>query len=116
MNVYAIVVLATLAVRFVVGLITEILNLQAPRDELPAEFAGVYDAVAYKRSQDYTRAQTRFGFVTSSFDLAVTLVFWFCGGFNFLDGIVRRWNWNLSLANSHSSAFSTSHGPGFGEP
>jgi STE24 endopeptidase len=97
MNVYAIVVLASLAVRFVVGLITEILNLNALRDELPEEFAGVYDAVAYKKSQDYTRAQTRFGFVTSSFDLAVTLVFWFSGGFNFLDGSVRLWNWNPIL-------------------
>ena len=97
MNVYAIVVLATLAVRFVVGLITEILNLKALRDELPEEFAGVYDAEAYKRSQDYTRAQTRFGFVTSSFDLAVILVFWFSGGFDFLDGIVRSWNWNPIL-------------------
>jgi STE24 endopeptidase len=97
MNVYAVVVLASLAVRFVLGLITEVLNLKALRDELPEEFAGVYDAVAYKKSQDYTRAQTRFGFVTSSFDLAITLVFWFSGGFNFLDGIVRGWNWNPIL-------------------
>ncbi len=96
-NAYAIVVLTTLAVRFVVGLIAEILNLKALRDELPEEFTGVYDADAYKKSQDYTRAQTRFGFVMSSFDLAVTLVFWFSGGFNFLDGIVRRWNWNPIL-------------------
>jgi STE24 endopeptidase len=105
MNVYAIVVLASLAVRFVVGLITEVLNLKALRDELPEEFAGVYDGAAYKKSQDYTRAQTRFGFVTSSFDLAVTLVFWFCGGFNFLDGIVRRWNWNPILTGLAYIAF-----------
>ncbi|MBZ5500555.1 MAG: M48 family metallopeptidase [Acidobacteriia bacterium] len=97
MNVYAIVVLATLALQFVVGLITEILNLKALRDDLPEEFAGVYNADAYKRSQDYTRAQTRFGFVTSFFSVAVTLVFWFSGGFNLLDGVVRGWNWNPIL-------------------
>jgi STE24 endopeptidase len=97
MNVYAIVVLATLAARFVVGLIAEILNLRALRDELPEEFAGVYDADAYKKSQDYTRVLTRFGLATSVFDLAVILMFWFCGGFNFLDGIVRGWNWHPIL-------------------
>ncbi len=95
MNAYAAVVLATIVVRYVVGLITETLNLKALRDDLPEEFAGVYDAQAYKKSQAYTRAQTRFGLVLSSFDLIVILVFWFSGGFNLLDGIVRSRNWSL---------------------
>ncbi len=95
MNAYAVVVLGTLVVRYVVGLMTEILNLQALRDELPEEFAGVYDAQDYRKSQAYTRTQTRFGFVLSSFDLAVILVFWFSGGFNIVDSIVRSWSWSL---------------------
>ncbi len=95
MNVYAAVVLATIVVRYVVGLATEILNLKALRDDLPEEFAGVFDAQAYKKSQAYTRTQTRFGLIQSTFDLLVILAFWFSGGFNFVDGIVRSWNWSL---------------------
>ena len=93
MNVYAVFVLAALAARVALELIAEILNLRALRDGLPQEFAGVYDAETYRKSQDYTRTLTRFGFVISIFDLAVILIFWFAGGFNLLDGIVRGWKW-----------------------
>jgi STE24 endopeptidase len=97
MNIYAIVVAVTLVVRFVVGSVAEFLNLRALREELPSEFAGVYDAETYRRSQNYTRVQTRFGFITSSFDLAVTVVFWFSGGFNQLDGMVHDRNFHPIL-------------------
>ncbi len=97
MNAYAIIVLASLLLGYFVGLVSEILNLNSLRDELPEEFAGVYDAGAYKKSQDYTRALTRFGFITSIFDLSVLLIFWFCGGFNSLDTFVRGWGLNQIL-------------------
>jgi STE24 endopeptidase len=73
------------------------LNLKALRGELPEEFTGVYDAEAYKKSQEYTRVKTKFGFITATFGIALTLVFWFAGGFNFLDQIVRSWGWHPIL-------------------
>jgi len=94
MNIYAIIILATIIVSFLIGIITELLNLRALRDELPEEFADTYDAEAYKNSQEYTRVRTKFGFITSAFGLALTLVFWFAGGFNTLDEIVRQWQLN----------------------
>ena len=97
MNAYAAAVLASLVLSFIVGLIAEILNLKALRDELPGEFAGVYNAAAYRKSQEYTRVQTRFGFVTSTFGIAIMLAFWFAGGFNYLDAIVRGWELNPIL-------------------
>jgi len=98
MNAYAVVVFASIVGRVVVGFAADILNLKALRDDLPEEFAGAYDAETYKRSQNYTRTRTRFGLVTSSFDLAVILVFWLAGGFYHLDEVVRSWNWNEILA------------------
>lgn len=92
MNIYAIIILATLVLSYLLSLITDILNLKALRKQLPDEFKGVYDAEEYKRSQEYTKVKTQFGFLTSSFGLAVTLIFWFAGGFNYLDQIVRGWN------------------------
>jgi len=91
MNVYGIIILSTLLFSFIVSLVTELLNLRALRDELPEEFAGVYDAEKYKKSQEYTRVKTKFGFVSAAFGLALTLIFWFAGGFNYLDHIVRGW-------------------------
>ncbi|RMF65631.1 MAG: M48 family peptidase [Calditrichaeota bacterium] len=92
MNVYAIIILATLVFSFLLNLVTEILNLRALKGTLPEEFRGVYDAEAYRKSQEYTRVRTKFGFVTSTFGLALTLAFWFAGGFNALDQVVRGWH------------------------
>jgi STE24 endopeptidase len=92
MNIYAVVILTALVFSFLMDLITEILNLKALRDELPEEFAGIYDADAYRRSQEYTRVKTRFGLLTSTFGIIVNLVFWFAGGFQYLDRIVRGWS------------------------
>lgn len=92
MNIYGAIILATLLASYLLDLITEIINLKALREELPEEFADVYDREKYRKSQAYTRERTRFGLLTSSFGLLVTLVFWFAGGFNYLDEIVRSWS------------------------
>jgi STE24 endopeptidase len=91
MNFYAVIILATLIVSYLIDLFTEVLNLKALRKELPREFEGVYDSGKYRKSQVYTRVRTHFGFITSTFGLAVVLIFWFSGGFNYLDQLVRSW-------------------------
>jgi STE24 endopeptidase len=98
MNIYGVVILFTILFSYIVGIITELLNLRALRDELPEEFMGVYDAEKYKKSQEYTRVKTRFGFVTATFGIAITLAFWFAGGFNYLDQVVRGWQFHPILA------------------
>ncbi|MEJ2635504.1 MAG: M48 family metallopeptidase [Calditrichia bacterium] len=98
MNVYAIIILATLILDFALNIISDVLNLRFLSGELPGEFEGVYDAEAYRKSQEYTRVKTRFGFLTSAFGLAVILIFWFTGGFNYLDEIVRGWRLNPILS------------------
>ncbi|MEM7582963.1 MAG: M48 family metallopeptidase [Acidobacteriota bacterium] len=85
MNLYAIVILVALGLDYLLQLTAKLLNLRALSDEQPAEAAGLYDAESYRRSQSYTRMATRFGLVTSTFDLAVLLIFWFAGGFQQLD-------------------------------
>ncbi len=88
-NLYAIIILVTILASLVISLIAEILNLRALSHQLPEEFAGTYDREAYAKSQAYTRVRTRFGFVTSAFGIVLTLAFWFSGGFNYLDHLVR---------------------------
>ncbi len=95
MNIFSIVILAALAVDFLLNLAADLLNLRALGEELPEEFEDVYDRETYARSQEYTRARTRFGLLTSAFNLALLLAFWFLGGFNWLDGVVRSWEWGV---------------------
>jgi STE24 endopeptidase len=90
-NGYFIAALTGLLVVEAVNWTARLLNLRALRPDLPPEFADVYDGEAYRRSQEYTRVNTRFHFVESMFDLAVLLAFWFAGGFGWLDELVRSW-------------------------
>ena len=89
MNVYGIIILITLIGSYILNIFTNILNLKFLTSELPEEFKDVYDPVKYKQSQEYTIINTKFGFITSTFNLIFLLFFWFSGGFNYLDQIVR---------------------------
>jgi STE24 endopeptidase len=89
LNWFAILILGALVGNFLIATWADLLNLRALTPELPAEFAGIYQAEEYARSQQYTRAKTRFGLLTSGVDLAVLLIFWWLGGFNWLDLTVR---------------------------
>jgi STE24 endopeptidase len=88
-NAYAILILCALLIEYALNLAADLLNLRALKPELPAEFADVYDAERYGKSQEYTRVRTRFGLIPATFHMGVLLVFWFAGGFPWLDGVVR---------------------------
>jgi STE24 endopeptidase len=92
MNIYTIIILVTIIFSFILDLISNLLNLKALDPKLPDEFKDVFDVEKYSQSQEYTKVNTRFGFITSVFGLTLTLVFWFAGGFEYLDNIVRAWD------------------------
>lgn len=89
MNLYAVIVLSTLIVTFIIDRISTYLNLRAMSEQVPAEFNELYDADKYAASQRYSRAKARFGAVHDTFDLGVLLAFWGAGGFQWLDQVVR---------------------------
>jgi STE24 endopeptidase len=91
MNVFFFVILFTLVIEYALGLSANLLNLRSLRSEVPPALEGVYQPEDYRRSQEYVRANIRFDFITATFSLAVVLSFWFAGGFNYLDQIVRSW-------------------------
>ncbi|MEX2364430.1 MAG: M48 family peptidase, partial [Balneolaceae bacterium] len=94
MNIYILIILAAIAVDFILDITSNYLNLKALSKKLPEEFEGVYDEETYAKSQEYTKVGTRFGFIIGLFDLALLLGFWFSGGFNWLDQIVRGWEFS----------------------
>lgn len=91
MNIFAIIILATLFIDFVLNLVADIYNLKSLDRGLPEEFREVYDEETYEKSQAYTKVRTKFGILTSAFNLSLLLFFWMAGGFNWLDQIVRGW-------------------------
>lgn len=89
MNTYALIILTALLLEYFLNLVADLLNLKTLSANLPKEFEGIYEAETYKKSQSYTRTRTVFGIFESTFSLTITLLFWFLGGFNYLDVIVR---------------------------
>ena len=91
MNVFSYIIVAALLLDLAIGIIADALNLKALKLEPPAELRGIYGQEEYRRSQQYTSTLTKFHFVTNSFNLFLLLIFWFAGGFNWLDILVRSW-------------------------
>ena len=97
-NPFFVVILVALLLEFVLQLVASLLNLKALKLELPPALEGVYNPEDYRNSQKYTRANTRFDLVDSTFRLLLLLSFWFTGGFNYLDQMVRGWGF-IPLVN-----------------
>ena len=89
MNIIGIVILSTIIVSYLLDLFADILNLKNLGKEVPLEFRDTIDGAKYLKSQNYTKENTYFGFAESIFGLSITLLFWFLGGFAWLDSIVR---------------------------
>ena len=93
MNSIAFIILIALVFELVLNGIADYLNLARLRDDLPRDFEGVYDPGRYRKSQEYLKVNTRFGWITAAFNLTLLLFFWFGKGFPFLDHWVRSFNY-----------------------
>ncbi len=91
MNIYGIIILTALLFDYFLNLYADLLNINNLKPDLPEEFKDVFSQQKYAKSQKYTKVKTKFGVITSTFNLLVILFFWFSGGFNFVDNIVRSW-------------------------
>jgi STE24 endopeptidase len=89
LNAIASIILAAIVFDVVINIVADILNLRMLQTELPKPFQGVYDTHQYRKSQDYLRVNTRFGWITGVVNLVALLLFWFQGGFPAIDNWVR---------------------------
>ena len=83
-------VLSALIGYYLLDSLAKLLNLKSLETQVPSEFSDVYDENRYRRSQEYTRTNTWFELVVSTTTLAALLAFWFFGGFEGLDQLIRR--------------------------
>ena len=97
MNIIALIILIAILFDFVLNGLSDYLNLTRLQEDLPEAFEGVYDPERYRKSQEYLKVNTRFGWMIAAFDLIVILVFWFGRGFPLLDEWVRSFGYGSIL-------------------
>lgn len=84
-----ILIVAIMVFDFLFEKVLSFLNLKNLKTELPDELKGIYEEEKYKKSIQYTRENTRFSFLTSSFSFVLSLVLIISGFFGWLDAEIR---------------------------
>ena len=93
MNTIAFIILIAIIFDFTINGVADYLNLKMLRSDLPQPFQGIYDPDRYRKSQQYLKVNTRFGWISGIFNVVVILLFWFGKGFPLLDEWVRSFNY-----------------------
>ncbi|GGK19617.1 peptidase M48 [Yeosuana aromativorans] len=83
------IIIGIIIVNFIVDKFLDALNAKHFNDDLPKEIEDVYDKDEYKKSQDYKATKYKFGIITSTFSLVLTLAFLLLDGFEYVDSIAR---------------------------
>lgn len=78
-----------LVLSFLIDQGLDYLNAKRYSDPIPEELNDVYEPEEYKKSQRYNKERYKFGVLTSTVSLLITLAFFFFDGFAFVDSIAR---------------------------
>ncbi len=81
------VILAILILGFILENWLEYLNMKSAENTPPDELKDVYDPERYQKSQEYKRVNTKFSFLTRSFNFLLILAMLFLGGFALVNHI-----------------------------
>ena len=85
MNIYILIIPFILFFEYLLSFIVRTLNLFALDPKLPEEFKDTFDSDKYIKSQEYTRTNSKFSYITSTFSLLITLIFSYGGIYNIID-------------------------------
>lgn len=88
------IIIAIIVIDFIVDKILDALNAKHYNDPIPTELKDVYDLTDYKKSQDYKTTNYKFGLLTSTFSIILTLGFLLLDGFEYVDNIARNYSDN----------------------
>jgi len=84
------IIIAIVVVGFIWDQILTALNRSRMSDTLPPELEGIYEPEEYARQQQYQRANSRFGVVSSAVSTALLLLILALGAAGWLDAALRR--------------------------
>ena len=91
------IIIGILVFDFLLERILGFLNYTWYSKAIPEELADVYDQEAYKKSQEYKKANFKFGLISSTFSFLGILLFLYFKGFAIVDEIARSYATNQIL-------------------
>ena len=92
------IIIAILILSYIFSQYLDALNSKNRNKDIPKELEGIYDDKKYKKSQEYGKANSKFGFISSTFTIVLTLVMFFFYGFNFINEIALTYSENLIIS------------------
>lgn len=90
-NTILIIIIAIIIFDFFFDRIMDYLNASLWSKSLPEELKGIYDEEKYRKSQEYSKVNMRFGILTGSLSFLFVLLMLILGGFGYLDEFVRQY-------------------------
>ena len=96
-SIYFYIIIGVIVFEYLLSFVVKILNIKALNPKLPKEFEGTFDQEKYTKSQEYTKTNTRFSFITSTFSLIISLSFIFGGVYNIIDQLIRKYNYSEEI-------------------
>ena len=94
MNLFLAIIVGTIIFEYVLSFVSRQLNLKSLTTNLPDQFVGFYDEEKYAKSQNYTRANSSFGRISSTFNFILILAVIFLGLFDTLDQYARSFGYS----------------------
>jgi len=88
-NEWLYLILGIVVVDYVIDQVLDFLNLKHSKTAVPDKLKELYNEEEYARAQEYQKAKSRFGFLTSAFSTVLTIAVLSLGGFGWLDGFLR---------------------------
>jgi len=92
------IIIGILILDFLFEKYLDYLNTTKWSDTIPEEVKGIYDEEKYKKQQAYQKENHRFGLLTSSFSMVITLSMFLFYGFALVDGWAWSYTGNAILA------------------
>jgi len=93
-NTIFLIIVAIIIFDFVFERIMEWLNDSWRSKPIPNELQGIYDEAKYKKQQEYSKANSRFSFITSGLSFVVMLLFLVFQGFGWLHYTISNYTSN----------------------
>jgi STE24 endopeptidase len=92
------IIIAIIIVEYLVSRLLESLNYSWRSNTLPKILEGIYKPEEYQKSQNYGKVNSRFSFITGSFQLLLVLILLLTGGLGYIDQWVHSYTDNKIVA------------------
>ena len=84
------ILIAIIVISFLIDQFLDYLNTKHFDDVIPDKLLDVYNENEYLKSQAYKKTNAKFSFISSSFSIIITLLFFFLEGFKYVDEIAKN--------------------------